>query len=310
MPRFIDDLRRGPLNMPWFIPPDKEDKWEADARKIVDLLRADMPVIHIPNVAEYFFQSDQEFWDLRRDFPNLAPPYTQFFSEHPLPNKIYSKEKGTTDISDHFAGGRTGVLVTALDPKEGIVIAEGKPHDDCHWILWCELFIDYARRGIAADGPHGSIFLMVDKNGAVLERPWMQTLTGGQHADIMCNLMTSVNPTFLAVCFMHCRNVRIVDNQVDAKLAKRYRERHGGQTPSPYKTLIIDPLKQILKREGNADRVGLARAMHICRGHFRDYRTGPGLFGKYHQLVWSPMTVRGNKGKAVRDRDVEVKLKL
>jgi hypothetical protein len=31
--------------------------------------------------------------------------------------------------------------------------------------------------------------------------------------------------------------------------------------------------------------VGLKRALHICRGHFKDY-TKRGLFGKIHGVFW------------------------
>jgi hypothetical protein len=48
--------------------------------------------------------------------------------------------------------------------------------------------------------------------------------------------------------------------------------------------------------------------MHICRGHFRDYREGKGLFGKYKQLVWTPMTVRGTRGKDAPAREIEIKV--
>ena len=50
--------------------------------------------------------------------------------------------------------------------------------------------------------------------------------------------------------------------------------------------------------------------MHICRGHFRDYREGKGLFGKYHKLVWTPATVRGTKKREgdVQEREIEIKV--
>jgi len=42
--------------------------------------------------------------------------------------------------------------------------------------------------------------------------------------------------------------------------------------------------------------------------HFRDYREGKGLFGKYHQIVWTPMGVRGTKGKDAPAREIMVKI--
>ena len=35
-----------------------------------------------------------------------------------------------------------------------------------------------------------------------------------------------------------------------------------------------------LEREGDIQHIGLKRALHICRGHFKDYTIGKGLFGK------------------------------
>ena len=49
----------------------------------------------------------------------------------------------------------------------------------------------------------------------------------------------------------------------------------------------------------------MTRAMHICREHFKDYRQGKGLFGRYHQLVWQPAIVRG---EPPTPREYEVKL--
>ena len=48
--------------------------------------------------------------------------------------------------------------------------------------------------------------------------------------------------------------------------------------------------------------------MHICRGHFADYREGRGLFGKYKVQVWMPATVRGTRGKSAPEREIEVKV--
>jgi hypothetical protein len=131
-------------------------------------------------------------------------------------------------------------------------------------------------------------------------------------SEVMKNIMAWYNPALLAISFLHCKNVQLVDHAVDRKLAKRYRERHGGTAPTGYKTLVIEPLKAILRGEGRAHEHGLAKAMHICCGHFKDYREGRGLFGKYKQLVWRPSVVRGTKrgtkGRGAPPREIEVKV--
>lgn len=306
MPRLIDHIRAtGRLQMPAFVT-TKEAAWAEYAKTMMDLLMdPDLPVLLIDNVAEYYYSgTDQEYWDLGKDFPNLAPPYPQFWVEYKLPHEIVSKEKGNTDLSQWVTRGRAGLLITAIDPKD--VQGEGVP-PEARWILWCDLWIDYGFADGSIQGPHGAMFVCLDGEGRILERPWMQAFAGDELAPLMKSIMSWLHPAFLAVSFLHCKNVVIEDHAVDRPLAKKFRARHGFN-PTPYKTLVIEPLKQILRNQGRAHEHGLAKAMHICRGHFADYREGRGLFGKYKKLVWMPATVRGTKGKKAPAREIEVKV--
>lgn len=312
MPRLIDDMRAkgARIAMPNFVSPSKERSWVSMAHfchKII--MQPELPVIDVTNVSDYYYTSEQEYWDPRHDFPNLAPPYQAAWFESKMQRRIHSKECGDTDVAALVPHGRTGVLIHALDPSTQQF--EGKPPEGTKWVLWCELYIDFGKRGVTCEGPHGSMFLCVSAEGAILETPWMQSFVDDVHGDpamlgLMRSQMTWLYPTFLAISFMHCRNVALVDNKVPKPLAKKYRERTGVE-PVAYKTLVIEPLKQILRRDGGSDKVGIQRALHICRGHFKDYREGRGLFGRYHQMVWQPSVVRGTKG-ALGPRNVEVKI--
>ena len=54
-------------------------------------------IIVADNVAEYLYAgTDQEVWNLERDFPSLAPPFPRFFIEWRRPSKIVSCERGVT----------------------------------------------------------------------------------------------------------------------------------------------------------------------------------------------------------------------
>jgi hypothetical protein len=307
MSRLIDDLRApgAKLVMPYFVLPEKEHAWGQLAARLQELLmNPELPVLLIDPVADYYFSSEQEFWDLRDDFPNLAPPYPAFWCECKMAKRIHSKEKGDSDLAAMVPHGRVGVLIHGVSPAD--VEGTGIPAN-ARWILWCELYIDFGRRGITADGPHGTVFVCVDANGAIVSLPQMQSFAGEEHAPIMKSYITWLYPAFLAICFMHCKNVTVVENRVPPPLAKKYQARHGIR-PTNYKTLVIEPLKNILRTEGRSDHVGVQKAIHICRGHFRDYREGRGLFGKYRQLVWMPSIVRGTKGEKAPPREVEVKV--
>lgn len=75
-----------------------------------------------------------------------------------------------------------------------------------------------------------------------------------------------------------------------------------------YYTLDITRPRAILKSEGNIDEVGLQRALHICRGHFKDYSKGKGLFGKYKGLYWWDSQVRGTEEAGRIEKDYNIKL--
>jgi hypothetical protein len=308
MPRLIDDMRAegAAWAMPHFVVRAHQAAWGQMVKRLHEvIIQPDLPVILIDNVADYYYASDQEFWDLREDFPNLAPPYPAFWCESKMARKIHSKECGDTDMASMIPHGRIGALIHGLDP--GLCNGEGIP-ENTKWILWCELFIDYGMRDCTVYGPHGSIFLAIDSEGAIIQTPWIQSWGDESTGDIVQHYVTFLHPAFLAMSFLHCRNVTIVENEVDKPLAKKYFARTGVR-PARYKTLVIEPLKQILRHAGGGQGHGnLQKALHICRGHFRDYREGRGLFGRYHQLVWTPSIVRGSRGKAAPAREIEVKL--
>ena len=310
MPRLIDDLRSkngAKVRMPPWVLPRLRNAWIDYAQHAMHAASdPDLPILLIDNVAKHFYEeSDQEHWRIDRDFPNIAPPFKSFWVEFKMARIIHSKEEGDTDVSKWLPqGGRVGQLFYALDPSE--VTAEGVP-ENCKWIYWCDMWTDYHRADAVADGPQGAAFIAVDAEGRAIGNPWMHSYGGDEACEAMKNIMAWYNPTLLAISFLHCKNVTLVDNVVDAPLAKKWASKHGGQRPVAYKTLVIEPLKAILRKEGRAHEHGLQKALHICRGHFADYTGGRGLFGKYHGKFWIPSVVRGTRGKAA-PREIEVKV--
>lgn len=118
-------------------------------------------------------------------------------------------------------------------------------------------------------------------------------------AEAVIVAMASVN-------FMNCRNVEIVDNP-PTRQQRRHAERMRERPPVTYKTLVIHPIgKRRLRTSAVAgdDSVSL----HICRGHFKDYRKGEGL-GRWHRhgLWWWSAQVRGTAehGRVVKDYSVD-----
>ena len=303
--RLIDDLRSANrIEAPPFVAPAKYRSWVEHMTRCSTIIHDEqLPVILCDNVSSYYFEgTGKEQWNLIRDFPNVAPPYPIAWFEHRFPKQIVSDERGNTNVEALTPKGRVGWIVIGANRED--VVGENIP-GGARWILAAEQFIDYGTGKFY--GSPGTITIAVDEYGRVMEAPSMMAFCGPEAYAIMRALMTWLHPILLTLSFMHCKNVEVVENEVPAKLAKKYRARHG-ISPTRYKTLVIEPLKAILRREGKSDANGLPKALHICRGHFKDYRDGRGLFGKHKALVWFDQTLRGTKGEKAPAREVEVRI--
>ena len=101
---------------------------------------------------------------------------------------------------------------------------------------------------------------------------------------------------------MHCKNVKILDFLSDRKKSRSQNRRGFHVT---YKTLEITPMKKVLETEGGLETNGLKKALHICRGHFKDYRE-VGLFGKFHDIYWWDSFIRGDLKSGIVSKDYQV----
>ena len=108
----------------------------------------------------------------------------------------------------------------------------------------------------------------------------------------------------LATSFIHCKNTVLeVINPPDR--LNHARSRRGKHPLVSYRVLDVRPGNRILETEGRINEVGLKKALHICRGHFKDY-TEKGLFGKLHGLYWWSPYVRGDIREGIALKDYRV----
>jgi hypothetical protein len=111
----------------------------------------------------------------------------------------------------------------------------------------------------------------------------------------------------MANLLLNCKNVHAREQPCSLKLAKRYQERHGHKRPRYY-VLDIEPMRQKFRdANGGKDGISLAKALHICRGHFKDYREKP-LFGKVSGMFWWQPHVRGTAEAGIVEKDYRIKL--
>jgi hypothetical protein len=109
------------------------------------------------------------------------------------------------------------------------------------------------------------------------------------------------HPVLFATSLMHAKNVHLVDNPLPPAVAKR--RRREGKPVVTFKTLAIDSMRKLTANTTEGGDTSAKRAMHIVRGHFKDYRNSGGLFGKHQGLYWWDMHVAGDDkfGKVIKD---------
>lgn len=109
----------------------------------------------------------------------------------------------------------------------------------------------------------------------------------------------------LAMSFSNCKNVTRKDvTESEGPSAKWIRRQKAPEIR--YHVLDINPMKEVLRAEGNIEANGLKKALHICRGHFAHYPQG--LFGRGEPCtVYRPSHVRGHAEQGVVLKDYRIK---
>lgn len=247
--------------------------------RIADQIGVDCPVFYVDNVARYC-RSIGSF--STNDLPSIAPPFRELWMEYAVES-------------------RQALRITALDADKFSRLQE------CKWTLlmqryFCPFGSDDLQLSLRNAYIHvrsdGSIygFTVVDIDPQTKE---MSQVTGEESEDALAFCA----PAMLSIAFMHCKNVRHVENEPTGQRARR---RRGEKPLLRYYTLEIDPMREVLRKEGQSETVGLKQALHICRGHFKDYRQS-GLFGRIKGIFWWDQQLRGAPTEGVVVKDYAVK---
>jgi hypothetical protein len=119
-------------------------------------------------------------------------------------------------------------------------------------------------------------------------------------------LLSAAQACWLATSFMHCKNVRVEKSPAIPEKLRRARERNGKFPLFRHHTVVIDPSRPTAGSVANGEGEGSAQALHICRGHFKDFRER-GLFGRKKGVYWWPMHARGSAANGSVGKDYEVR---
>jgi hypothetical protein len=264
------------------------------------------PLILTDNVTEYFLGNEAAgsttSWSVG-DLPTVTPPFQSVFLETASPNIAAPIRSWGA-----FFSGRDEID-SSTDPEIS--------RDKVRWVVEMALLFD--DRGIIRTHPAVYVFyldssgqLLCDGQGKTLYET--ATIVEPELAAIIENdprweeLKTSTFnlalPFWFAFAFMHCKNVSLESPPVSRQV-RRQAERKG--TPLlDDRVLNIEPMKGVLRTDGGLDEAGPKVALHICRGHFKDYRDGPGLFGKHKSVYWWEGSVRGSLARGNVEKDYQV----
>ncbi len=284
-------------------------------------------VFRVDNVDAYFWENIDRYPHLSC-FPNVAPPFENLFMFAettaqkndvgvPLTNLLPSYrygvwfgsipvERATSQEAINLFGSmntnrlilkKAGVkwFVTALlfeqgrsqAPKAGwaylnyLVGEDGVMCDEMQWHIHPST-LDYLNETMG---------LGRDDAGD-------EAITKGMNQIAVCSLAASL---------MHCKNV----TRLDAPLTKQEQHRQNEyenvarQASCKWKVLNIQPMQRVLREQGNIESAGLVHALHICRGHFKDYRD-KGLFGRNKGIYWWDQHMRGDESAGVIIKDYAV----
>lgn len=273
------------------------EKWHEAEMSIRKTLNS-AEVFEISNVADYFWSTAKEKnWNISQDFPCLMPPFQNLWLEYTLPKNIPLNFK---------VAKRCGVLIQT-HPLTTDAHAYASHHQTC--TVFLDTVIGESNRVV--DGPLLEIHYYIQHNGTphfhpegiLLQTPGIRHDWANQHRSMLSELAIYTYPALLAVTLLNCKNTSVTENQPPTKLAKAHLHRHNRPLVT-FRTLQIEPLTKILHEatEGTSD---LKRALHICRGHFKDFRE-QGLFGRHKGLYWWGAQARGRASKGVALKDYKI----
>lgn len=294
--------------------------------------RTKIQPVNITAAARWYYEDNsQEDWDYRDDYPAITPPFPLMWMEYESPRFINSnnniiqvpKEIDSIGCMSICIGIKEGMgrEVIAQDvlrrmvtdaaasmsiPLTGEVYMDSRRNQaaldagrEARWIGIWKLFVSTQAGRL---NPMETVAAYVDENGQMITENYL-VWGARDRLEYLKKLGASsaaLGAFFFATSLMHAKNVSLESVAVpDAIRRRRIKDKKPCLT---FKVLQINPIRQQVARDGSGGS-GAKRAMHIVRGHFKDYRNGGGLFGKMKGLYWWDMHVAGDiaNGQVVKD---------
>lgn len=301
--------------------------------------------VDITNAAQWYIAEHVGEWiEVERDFPALVPPWPATWMEFKPPASI-RVGKRSFDLPELDRRMAVGCLIRAFqfvesDDERTEALQSDVTLERTMRMSGVSTISDvdqeYRRKALAtaaAEGnlprwlvsydsireypnsviPDGHCEMLVNNDGLIIPGSLAAfERVAHSHADAIGTsgtFLSLFHPFFFAVSLLHCKNVQAVEASIPSKVQQKREKR--GIPAITFKTLVVEPLRQQIRQEASKDepeqQSQIKRALHIARGHFKDYRTGGGLFGKLHGLYWWDMQLRGSADAGMVIKDYEIR---
>lgn len=258
------------------------------SRTLTDPLFKSAVVVSADNVFEYLEETKQYTLKTIATLPCLIPPFASTFVEWKVMKNegigwlfqyadLKPKENlhiKTADMTDEVRFAVVGWMYIVSHPDQPHIKAE-------IWLNSNGMIIPQGDNIYSMSVESDSVFMDIWKTEAQMQE--------ASHTPII-----SMTVALWTLAFMHTAKVEVEEVAPIAKLSKAHEKKYRVPLCS-YKTIKVNAISS--KRREAIDgesRQGGKHRLHICRGHWRDYRFGAGLYGKWHGIYW----IRGHfKGK-------------
>ncbi len=184
------------------------------------------------------------------------------------------------------------------------------------WFEWkCDAGSMRAVWAISENSLWRMLLIEEDGNAACITHNWVvdlerEPLAFGYPANFTSDDKELAKETnvliLLTQSLLLCKNVQILKHPRAAGAEKRFRRKHGGHSPANYRSVVIEPMKKVIRNAGRLKGPGVEKAMHMVRGHFRDYSRERPLFGKFAGRLFVQSHVRGNGKLGVKPPGYQV----
>lgn len=279
-------------------------------------------VINADNVVEYMLTDYKDNWELS-EFPNLNPPFRDFFIDFKFPDVIRLSNGNEIKHTGIKSGGIHLVAWNRDDFWQLTREVDRKPlykiiPQFAEWIYSATFHIAKDKN---ANNP-GTLVCMgliaVDETGKYRDQTPMVYIPINDDAQTQHDIMHRfredagyanglISYSLMCISLMNCRNVELVDrSQVKSSHIKNIK---WSLPPYTYKVLKVHTTRKVYqnsKTESNNADIDPKR-LHIVRGNFATYTEDAPLFGKYTGTFWRPAHVRGDEeqGIVIKDYDVQ-----